>query len=155
MIVEPALFQGELAIGQVEQPDVAARVQWFISKYEPLYLRKLLGKALAELFACEYANETHDAKWDVLADKVRPLLLGYIYFYYQLNAETVSTGVGEVSEQSENAVRTSATYKMVRAWNEMSHGSVEFCSWIDRTVYPEYGGYCITDIYGMKNTFGL
>jgi hypothetical protein len=155
MIATPEIFHSELSIGQVQYPDVAERVRWFIKKYEPKYLRKLLGEKLAELLETEYAKEEHEEKWDILADKVRPMLAGYIYFYFQCNEETTSAGVGEVSEQSENAVRTTATYKMVRAWNEMAHDSVEFCSWIDRTTYPEYGGYRISDIYGTKNTFGI
>jgi hypothetical protein len=155
MITTPEIFEGELSIGQITQPDVAARVQLFINKYEPLYLAMLLGKELAALLKTEYAKETHDEKWDILADKVRPMLAGYIYFYYRLNEDTVSTGVGEVSEQSENATRTTPIYKIVKVWNEMAQQSVDFLSWMDRDVYPEYGGYRLVEIYGTKNTFGL
>jgi hypothetical protein len=130
-------------------------VQWFINKYEPRYLAMLLGEELANSLQTECVKDGHDRKWDALAEKVRPMLAGYIYFYYRMDEDTQSTGVGEVAGQSENAARTTPSYKMAKVWNDMVHQSVEFLSWIDLSVYPEYGGYRITEIYGTKNTFGI
>ena len=155
MIITPDIFEVGLKIGQVEHSDVAARVQWFINEYEPRYLSKLLGKALARLFREEYAKETHDARWDALAANVKNMVARYVYFYYHIKNETVTTGVGEAIMKTENAERTTIAYKAVAAWNEMVEMNLEFCQSIDRDVYPEYSGYVISDIYTFKNTFGI
>jgi hypothetical protein len=162
MMLTPSIFEGELSIGQVEQPDVAASVQWFINKYEPLYLAKLLGEALArglgEQFPTPAPTPAPAQRWLDLAEKVKPMLSGYVYFYYQRNAETQSAGVGEVEAQAENSTRRTVSYKMVRAWNEAAKQAKQFRAWIDTAVYPEYSG-AITcdnaDIYELKNSFGL
>jgi hypothetical protein len=155
MIITPDIFEVGLTIGQVEQPAVAARVQWFIDEYEPRYLRKLLGKELARLFQQEYVKEAHDAKWDKLADDVKKMATRYVYFHYHRKNETITTGVGEEMSQAENAVRTTIAYKAVDVWNEMVEMNLEFCQNIDRAAYPEYAGYVISDIYTFKNTFGI
>ncbi|MDR1347355.1 MAG: hypothetical protein LBJ63_02845 [Prevotellaceae bacterium] len=154
MIVEPKIFEGEIAIGQVESADVAARVQWFIDKYEPLFLRKLLGCRLADIFMEEYAKPVHDPKWDALADRVRYSIADYVYFYYQIDNETATVGIGEAVEQAENATRTTSKYKAVRAWNEMREMNLLFIEWMDINIYPEYKPR-ICDIFSTKNTFGL
>jgi hypothetical protein len=155
MITQFTNFQGELSIGQITQPDVQARVQWFIDKYEPRFLTSLLGKALADEFTTEYAKSTHDVKWDNLAAKITPMLTSYIYFYYQNDNEVAAMGIGGVVEEGENGSRTTMQYKCVWAWNDMQRQAVDFKDWIDTTVYPNYAGARISEIYCTKNTFGL
>jgi hypothetical protein len=155
MIITPDIFEIGLAIGQVEKPQVAARIQWYIDEHEPKYLKKLLGKELAQLFEQEYAKETHDEKWDKLAADVRPMAARYVYYHYHRKNETITTGIGEEMAQAENAVRTTISYKIVDVWNEMVEMSLNFCQDINRTIYPEYAGYIISDIYNFKNTFGI
>jgi hypothetical protein len=155
MIITPDIFEVGLTIGQVEKPQVAARVQWYIDEHEPVYLKKLLGKKLARLFQDEYAKTEHEKKWDTLADDVRKMVARYVYYHYHRKNETITTGTGEEMAQAQNAERTTIAYKVVDAWNAMVEMNLEFCKDIDRTVYPEYGGYVISDIYNFKNTFGL
>lgn len=158
MVLTPSIFEGELSIGQLEEPDVAATVQWFINKYEPLYLAKLLGERLATALY-EALKEAQPAQRFLdLAEKVKPLLAGYVYFYCRRDSETQSAGVSEVEAQTENARSVTASYKMVRAWNEAATAARQFRSWIDVSVYPEYDG-AITcgnaDMYELKNSFGI
>jgi hypothetical protein len=154
MILTPDIFEGEITIGQLDNVDVAARLQWFVEKYEPLYLRRLLGRELAGMLSSEIENETHDAKWDDLANELKSMLANYVYYYYQTDNETTSAGVGEVETEAENAVKTTVIYKTVKAWNDMVKQNLDFRMWIDRTVYPEYKP-CISELFHFKNTFGL
>jgi hypothetical protein len=159
MIVGPSDFQGELSIGQVEHPDMAARVQWFIDKYEPLYLRKLLGNELAALLETEYAKEEPEQKWIDLADKIKTPCSLYVYYMYRKDSVTSYAGVGEVLGKSENAANMPVIDKMVSAWNEMVKHNHDFLLWVDKNTYPEYdrGLHCLndSDIYRVINAFGI
>ncbi|MDR2653164.1 MAG: hypothetical protein LBC68_12795 [Prevotellaceae bacterium] len=154
MIITPAIFEGEITVGQVEFDGKAAQVQWFIDKYEPLYLAKLLGKSLANELLTEYAKEIHDEKWNILADKVKMAIAYYVYYYFQKNDATVSVGAGEETPQTENGTRATNVYKTVWAWNEMVQFSIDFPFWIDKHIYPDYA-VRLSDINCFKNTFGL
>ncbi|MDR2775630.1 MAG: hypothetical protein LBC19_12990 [Tannerella sp.] len=159
MIVKPSDFQGELSIGQVEHPDIAARVQLSIDKYEPLYLRKLLGNELATLLKTEYAKEEPEQKWRDLADKIKTPCTLYIYYNYVRGNVTLSTGVGEVLSKSENAVNMPVIDKSVSAWNEMVKHNHDFLSWVESDTYPEYDRklHCCrdSDMCRMINAFGI
>jgi hypothetical protein len=156
MIITPAIFEGEINIGQVEQEARQALVQWFIDRYEPAFLAKLLGSELASELLTEYEVIPHDEKWDLLADRVRLPIAYYVYFYFQKNDATSSTGAGEVETEVENAVKSNVQYKMLNAWNTMVNMNLKFREWIDkvRHIYPEYRP-CISDLFCFKNTFGL
>jgi hypothetical protein len=154
MLVAAKDFQGEIAIAQIEQPDVWARVQWFVDKYEPLCLCSLLGDALAEEFITEYPKPEHDEKWNNLAAKLRPIIANIIYYNYQADNETTTTGVGEVDMQGENSTRTTVAYKAVRAWNENVELIYDFIRWIDVLTFTSYGGVK-SHLLRKKNTFGI
>jgi hypothetical protein len=156
MIITPEIFEGEINIGQVEQEARKAQVQWFINKYEPLFLAKLLGKELADELLSAYALNPHDEKWDVLADRVRMLIAYYVYFFFQKNDATLSAGAGEAKTEVENGARVNNEYKILNAWNEMVEMTLKFREWMDqaRHLYPAYKP-CISDLFCFKNTFGL
>jgi hypothetical protein len=182
MIVTPSDFQGKLSIGQLEHPDVAARVQLFIDEYEPLYLSNLLGDELSQSFEAGYVKELagdfvlaggywRDAgvwiddlewpeqKWTHLADKIKRPCILYIYYKYREDNVTQYAGVGEVLNKSENAVNMPVDYKMIRAWNEMVKRNLDFRLWIDEKTYPEYSRKFYrnlhTEIFSMINRFGI
>ena len=156
MIVTTSIFEGELTVGQITEDHIAARLQWFINKYEPLYLRMLLGGELYDLLTTELSNQTHDVKWDDLAEKVKPMTANYIYFFYKIENESQSTGVGLVKQKAKNATRESVIDKAVARWNEMVNMVMDFNSWIRerKNDYPEYKAK-LSAIYHYKNTFGL
>ena len=154
MIVKPSDFQAEISIGQVEQLDVQANVNLFIEKYEPKFLKLLLGSALAEQLRAAMEGTTPEQKWIDLAERVKLSCANYIYYWYQRDAVTVSAGVGEVEPKAENAVRAEVIGKMVRAWNEMVELNVEFISWIDDRVYPVYRAR-LSDIFSTINQSGV
>jgi hypothetical protein len=154
MIVKPSDFQGGISIGQVGQPDVAAHVQWYIDKYEPLYLRGLLGNELAQLLESEYAKEQPEQKWIDLANEAKKSCALYVYYMYLKGNVTTNDGVGEVLNKSENAVNMPVVDKMVTTWNEMVKYNLEFRAWVDKGIYPEYAMNDVF-IYRTTNAFGI
>ncbi|MDR0756935.1 MAG: hypothetical protein LBF85_03715 [Tannerella sp.] len=119
MIVTPDIFQGEIAIGQINHPDVIAGVQWFIDKYEPKYLRLMLGGKLYDELVAELSKEIPEEKWVKLAHRLRTPCAGYIYYYIRRDSASETAGAGEVLTEAENAIRRSPAKKMAFAWNEM------------------------------------
>jgi hypothetical protein len=175
MIVTPSYFEGALSIGSVEQPDVAARVQWFIRKYEPLYLAQLVGQPLCDLLEA-YSNgevappreeegteppegwpdePSADARLDKLVEVVRPILAGYIYFRIRQDDETTTTGSGDVIPNVEQARRVSASVRMVQAWNEAVDAAHLMRRLVSREEYPEYTPCVGGGVFSYVNIFGL
>ena len=175
MLVNPSYFYGELYVVQTEAQDVQARLAAFIAKYEPRLLRLLVGDALcARLEAYSEAekvdeHETEppdgwpagvvvaDARLDRLSDLLRPILAGYIYFYYRRSAATVTTGAGEVEPEAENGRTVSPIYKMVGAWNDAVGEACALRRLLEgeRDGYPDYKPCVGSEVFTYRNTFGL
>lgn len=178
-IITPADFKAENAIAQREQPAVAALIQDFIDKYEPLFLKKLLGIDLYDQFVAGLIPvpvdpptdpatfEPIDPKWLYLRDEtaIKPMLVNYIYYYYLRNQSTLSAGISEVKPKAENARPVSSVDKQVRAWNEMVLAVRPFT--LDVSVYPSYerpefhryrywySGCPVSDIYFTINSLNI
>jgi hypothetical protein len=150
-IITPFDFIGENVIGQVTSVKaVEESVQIFIDKYEPKFLKVLLGDALYQEFVTglipvEVEPPTNpvtylpiDPKWLYLRDQtdIKPMLIDYVYYWYFRNFITHTTGTAEVMAKNENSTITSAVDKMARAWNEMVDMALEFN--LDKTEYPSY-----------------
>jgi len=156
MIVTTKLFEGTLAIGQIEQAHIAARVQWFIDEYEPLFLRMLLGRELAELLKTEFEKPEHDTKWNELAKQIEPMAVRYVYCYYKSNSENLSAGVGSVKPRAKNATREPEINNTIPRWNEMVDMVMAFQHWINnrKSDYPKHR-HQISAICKYKNSFGI
>jgi hypothetical protein len=154
MLVQLSDFEGELTIAQIEHTDVAARVEWFINKYEDMCLRKLLGEPLAEEFYIEYARVERAEKWDVMAKRLKPICAKFVYYYYQRNNETLTTAMGEVEAQVANATRVSIMHKAVAVWNEMLVDMTRFYRWLDDKDFPKFREG-VPESLKPKNTFGI
>jgi hypothetical protein len=50
MFIDETYFVGELTIPNTDQTPVLERLQWFIKKYEPIFLQKLFGYAFYKAF---------------------------------------------------------------------------------------------------------
>jgi hypothetical protein len=138
MLLTPSYFEGDIAIGQVEQPDVAARVQLLINQHEPLYLQSLLGARLAGELEEAMGGEAPPQKWAALSEQLlRPCAL-WVYCYYNNQNATVATAAGEATPKVDNATRKSAVLKTVAAWNEMATLSLKALRWVEERS-EEYG----------------
>lgn len=169
-IITPAIFKGEITIAQTENNFMATNVQDFIDKYEPKFLKKLLGVVLAKYFV-EGLSVTPstdiDPKWITLRDEtdLKAMIANYVYYWYKRDETTQSSGISEVKPVGMNSSVTNSIDKQVRAWNEMVGMTRLFD--LDTTVYPDfvrvywrryglwYRGCEIDDIYYPINSLNF
>jgi len=137
-IISPAIFKGEITIAQTENNFMVTNVQEFIDKYEPKFLKKLLGVTLANDFVNGLAVEPIEAKWLALRDEtdLKEMIANYVYYFYKRDETTQSGGISEVKPKGANSTVTNSIDKQVRAWNEMVGMTRLFD--LDTTVYPDY-----------------
>jgi len=137
-IIAPTDFTAELTIAQTENQYMIGNVQEFIDKYEPKFLRALLGLTLANEFAAGREADPVEAKWTNLANNADliDMLKSYIYYWYKRDESTKSMGISEAKPKAENATTTNSINKQVRAWNEMVELARSFD--LDLTIYPNW-----------------
>lgn len=178
-IITPADFKAQNAIAQRELPHVAALIQEFIDKYEPMFLKKLLGLTLYDQFVTglipipvepptdPVTYEPIPEIWLALRDDMdlKPMIVNYVYFWYMENANTSTTGSSEVKAKNENSVPVSNWDKRVRAWNEMAAlvrlfdlSTVDYPDYV-RPYWARYSCWfknCgIDEIFYYKNTLNF
>lgn len=132
-IVLPSDFTEENDIP--DKDIVSVSIQNFITKYQPIFLKELLG---TELFDAYTVNPT-DQRFTDLLPYIKPALVDYVYWFYIKNQATQMTGTGAAQSKKQNAVTVSPYPEMVRAWNEMvdyNKGTNKFLS--GNATYPEY-----------------
>lgn len=131
-------FQGELLIPNIKPvsstelviPVITSQrelLDMFVDKYEKKFLTDFLGKDLCKRFYDAFWNLVGAAppEWEALKNHLYNTdlwlspIANYIYYWFQRNSATSTSGVGEVRTIAENAVIESPSYKMTRAWNEM------------------------------------
>lgn len=142
-IIAPSNFKGENTIAGINGTvgGVSVTVQGYIDKYEPIFLRQLLGAELANEFVAGLAvlPETDILpKWIELRDQtdLKQMIIDYVYFFYIRNETTSTAGISEVKGKSDNAVSVNSVYKQERAWNEMARMARFFD--LDTSVYPNF-----------------
>lgn len=139
-LIDTSYFVGEISLpGQVLTGDFAD-INPYIIKYEREALIDLIGYSLYKELKAEIDASAYTEKWDRLvngheytidylgddqivkwnglvnSDKVS-LLAYYIYFKYVQFHTTHTSGIGELIQNAENAVKSSPSQKMVNAWN--------------------------------------
>jgi hypothetical protein len=146
-------FTGELDIANSNNSNVIPRIQKFIDKYELKFIKEVLGEWDEYTEAVEAQPIEED--WQTLQDMLKPLAACFVYYWYQRDAVTKTTGLGEKVPKGENAEDASPAAKMERAWNEMAAGLEEVYDFLNRNIasYPGWSYYtpCVPRI----NTFNL
>lgn len=108
----------------------------FIGKYEPEYLRKLLGDELYNDFLVHEDEGRHDACWEglkvlLVSDcgefKISPIA-NYVYFHLLRHAQSTATMNGVKTDGDENLI--SPQRKMVYAWNDMVSSNRRIYIWL-------------------------
>ena len=98
---------------------IGGRIEWFIQRYEPEYLCKLLGEELYNDFLVN-GKEALWVKFKRLlvdeASKVSPIA-NYVYFFMVRSNQSMATVNGMKKDGESNLV--SPNEKMVCAWNDM------------------------------------
>ena len=110
----------------------------FISKYEPEYLRKLLGDELYNDFLVHENEGDHGACWEELKSllvsdygefKTSPIA-NYVYFHLLRNTHSTATLNGVKADGETNLI--SPQRKMVYAWNDMVDSNRRIYVWAAR-----------------------
>lgn len=120
----------------------------YIKKYEPRYLRMLLGPQYQAIL---------DADKTIKAMLVDPntgtsVIADYVYFYYLRDFSTANTMAGEKIKIADNSERSTAAFRLVTLWNEMVRESICIVKSITHPdVKPDYD----MDIFNPINPYGL
>lgn len=144
-IVAISDFKGEIAIANKSDSAISAGVQSFIDKYEPIYLRELLGSDFAILFVAGLAvTPTPDVRWTALITPtgydLKTAIANFIYYWYMRDQDTQTVGIGTVKAKAQNATVVSAAGKVKRAWSEMVCTSWQELRYLkcNAATYPEF-----------------
>lgn len=136
------------------------RLNYFILKYEPECLLKILGYKLYKallfesstritdlVYGAEYTNSYGTLKkWDGLVQPTPKisLIANYIYYYFQEASATQTSGVNTNVPKGEASVAVSVGDKMIYAWQFFSRETAKMIDFIlnknsvGTAVYPEF-----------------
>ena len=111
---------------------IAERINWYINRYEPEYLCKLLGEELYNDFLVSEESALWDEFKKLVADKsarVSPIA-NYVYFFMVRSDQARATINGVKKDGDENLV--SPNEKLVYAWNDMVAQNRKLYVWLCR-----------------------
>lgn len=114
-LIDKNYFCGGLYIADLSETREAAELDRYIAKYQKDYIKRMFGVVYSEL------DELPEELVALLRDEtllVSPIA-NYVYFQYQRDKATVTTGSGEKTVTIQNTSAMSPSEKFVKAWNEM------------------------------------
>jgi len=133
-----------------------------IAKFEPEYLKAILGYELYKLFedgrynsidkyllilnGSEYTNVYGVvSKWEGFVSGMNPIA-NYVYYEHITSLQRSLTGVGVTTAKVENSILVDAAPLMIDAWNEMVdfNRNLHNFLWANESDYPEYIGLIAT-----------
>ncbi len=167
-LIDSSYFIGEYEIQNVvgtAAPVVinAAKLNQFIVKYEPEYLRALLGTTLYDEFTAGLAVVPVADKWTALKNKLvdtsnkLSCIVPYVWNRYWTAEETKSSSLGQLLSKAENAQVVSSNIKLVRSWNDaMNQASVIYDWLVEAEQYATYPSQDTDeDFFYLTNYFGI
>lgn len=118
-----------------------SQVTRYITHYEPLYLKYLMGD---DLYAAYLLTPTA-ARFTALKDKLlnattlKSPIANYVYFYFYRDTKVYATGSGEGG----GAVVGGNSRRVSDVWNDGVKMSYDVHEWImdNISTYPEYSGF--------------
>lgn len=177
MLIDYTFFITSIFIAQKSQLEVRENIEMYIKQEEPLFLRKLLGKELANDFMQGISEPIPLQKWvdlkNILVDQnlKKSPIANYVYCSILTDEVTQNTGIGVVKTEGENSVKASPVKKIVDAWNNMVKMVCEIHKEIKETnEFPEYehkDRNCICEddsfyhcgcrkaVFSYRNTLGI
>lgn len=171
MALSAAYFVGDLFIPNIAGSSITETSNLFslqvaMAKYEPIYLRWLLGEELYEDYVAGISATTPEPRWTALRDKiyVENSVLGigfspaanYVYFFFQRNNATLTLVNGEGRANHENMTAVSPAEKMIAAWNDMVRMSLDIQDWLQYDVPEDYGAdFDTLGIFETINSLGI
>lgn len=129
-------------------PKIIGEINAYIRKYEPRFLRELLGREVADNID-KYpeirkllANETDGTS----------VIAKYVYFMYTRDNVTFNTVAGEKLKNTENSTRTFPVQRLVHVWNDMVDECWGIINSVDGVeIHPNLQA----GIFDKINVFGL
>lgn len=152
---------GTAALNTVTQAELTAMA----AIYELDYLEKMFGSDMAQDIISAYAASQVEgyagSYWDdlleLLTDQTHGCVLAYyVYFAYRRNKLSATTPAGEVIPVVENSTFKNATYKLVKAWNQMVVMSEEVWDYVEENsdLFVNYDS-TIEFPFEKINSFGI
>lgn len=161
-IVKTTDFIGPYAISQ--NTFITANLQSFIDKFEKVYIRKMLGLTLGDLFYADIAvgtflqpaNPLYSVLFnpiavelngrEIVSNGVKEILIGFIFWEYTRTANVTNTITGNVVQQNETSQVVDWNQTTIyNIYNEAvkSYTNVQYFINNDLTDYPDYNGKCL------------
>lgn len=132
-LISTAYFVGQITLPNSQKPEVTSSINWFIDKYEPECLRKILGGLLWKAYitspdeprmqlitdGSEYKYKNVTYFWDGLIQPTKKLSLiaNYVYYYFMENSASQNAGVSNIIPKGEQAINFSPQDKMIDAYD--------------------------------------
>ena len=127
---------------------IIAEVNSYVRKFEPRFLRALLGDGVAKNI-----DQYPELKKRLANPKEGTSVIAkYVYFMYSRDKATFNTIAGEKVKNTENSTRVSAAQRLARVWNDMSD---ECWDIINTTENVELAPNMGDDIFCRVNIFNL
>lgn len=134
----------------------------YIERYEPEFLRMLLGPYVAENI------DKYESIHNLLTEPATSssVIAKYVYFHYSRDRITFNTPAGEKLKTTENSRNVLPSARLVRVWNEMVNECGHILSEIERLKQnqnPELSLFSLNevrpdfdaDIFRKINIYGL
>lgn len=166
-LIDHTFFVGEINIPNTSDTDIKERLTYFIEIKQEKLLQDILGYVLWKAFDVGIGAGGPDQKWIDIRDGKeytgldgyphkwiglkssytsgsvtikKSLIANYVYWHWQADNVTHSTGVGEASAKAENAVIASPKAKMIAAWNQMIDWICDLIYFLDSNIetYPDW-----------------
>ena len=171
-IINQSFFVRDIVVPNSNTTPIVERLNLFISKYEKECLLKILGYPLYKVFETEssqrmtdllYGSEYTDVNGDLqlyqglVHDENDSLIANYIYYFFQQNSATVSTGISTVKMNAEAGTSVSPEEKMVFAWNYFSSEVQSMCSflWSKKDDYPEFSAHQLAKTIDLSRPINI
>ena len=164
MLINSSYFVGEYEIMNIagSAPVVAgnvAKLNAFIAKYEPEFLRALLGSTMYDEFTAGLLINPIPAKWSALSSKITATtaVTAFVWNRYWTSEETKTSSLGQLLSKAENAQVVSSNTKLVRSWNDSMFQAAIIYDWLNQsaqlTTYPTKD--TDEDFFYLTNYFGI
>ena len=132
------MVDGAMALAAPSPTNAAIknRIDWYIQRYEPEYMCKLLGEGLYE----DFLDNGESDKWAEFKEllvksndlaKTSPIA-NYVYFFLVRDSQSAAT-INGVKKDGDNLVNPQT--KMVQAWNDMVNTTRRIYTWLCRNFH--------------------
>lgn len=167
-IIDPSYFTGKINLPQTGNTAGNERVQQFIDRYEPEFLKQALGYSLWKaftggiegsgtidqkwlnlLYGAEFTIGTRVHRWNGFAQEGSGIVIApetpiaqYVYYQFLRDIASSITLVGNAASKTDNAERVNSLSKMCDAWNDMVDMTQLLAAFltVNATDYPDFQG---------------